>query len=103
MTYPRLTKEQWLTHFENQKLSRLTQAAYCLEQDISLDAFKYYKHRQTKLLRQSPPQLIEIKQIATIPKHSPIVLTMPSGCKVQVPADWPQTVLIKFLRELCGV
>ena len=104
MAIPKLSKAQWLEHLENQRLSGNTQSAYCQEKGLSLDAFKYYKTRQYKLQQQpSTSEFVEFKPVSIAQKNNPIIVTLTSGCSIQIPADWPQPVLIKFIRELCSL
>ena len=59
--------QEWLEHFQNQAVSGLTVKDWCLQNDISLYTYNYWKHKLKEEYVQS-----------TLPDIVPISTTLPS-------------------------
>ncbi len=100
----------WEGHMERWQKSALTATAYCKEQQLSIDSFKYWQYRILPHTRGSRggKEFVEVcltehrrpAVIENARESVSILLETPLGYKIHLPRDLSQTELSLLLSSL---
>ena len=97
----KLTKKQkyWQRHIEKWSQSGLSQAAYCMERNLKIKSFTYFKSRLKKNL---PVQFVQVP-VEPVRVPSFLKLNIGSSFQIEIPDGFSQNTLTQVLHVLGGV
>ncbi len=98
----KLTKKQrcWQRHIEQWSQSKLSQAAYCREQNLKIKSFTYFKSRLKK--KNLPVQFVQVP-VEPVRVPSFLKLNIGSSFQIDIPDGFSKNTLTQVLQVLGGV
>ena len=91
-------RERWEAEFKKWEKSGLTRNEYCKQHDISISTFDYWRGRIKK--RTATKELVRLPIPYEAVEPSPIILELPNGIRIQIPAGYQRETLKEILEEV---